>query len=79
VLAALEPPHWTQLAACAGVDPDLHFPEKGESTRGAKLVCSGCEVRAECLTYALERDESWGVWGGLSNLERRRLKRQAAA
>jgi WhiB family transcriptional regulator, redox-sensing transcriptional regulator len=64
---------------CAEVDPDLHFPEKGAGTRGAKLVCRACEVRPECLEYALEHDERFGVWGGLSERERRRLRRDRAA
>ena len=53
------------------------LPEKGGSTREAKKVCRGCEVRAECLEYALEHDERFGIWGGLSERERRRLKREA--
>jgi len=66
---------WQDQALCAEVDPDLHFPEKGGSTREAKQVCRSCEVRAECLEYALEHDERFGIWGGMSERERRRLKR----
>ncbi|MDX6335165.1 MAG: WhiB family transcriptional regulator, redox-sensing transcriptional regulator, partial [Streptosporangiaceae bacterium] len=51
--------------------------EKGGSTREAKKVCRGCEVRVECLEYALEHDERFGIWGGLSERERRRMKREA--
>ena len=69
---------WRNRARCAETDPESFFPEKGGSTREAKLVCRGCEVRAECLAYALERDERFGVWGGLSERERRRFKREAA-
>ena len=64
-------------ALCAQTDPEAFFPEKGGSTREAKRVCRGCEVRAECLEYALEHDERFGIWGGLSERERRRLKREA--
>lgn len=71
-----EPPHWTQLARCAEVDSDAFFPERGGSVRDAKKVCRSCEVRAECLEYALENDERFGIWGGLSERERRRLKRR---
>ena len=52
------------------------FPEKGGSTREAKQVCRSCEVAAECLQYALATDERFGIWGGTSERERRRLKRQ---
>ena len=52
---------------------------KGASTREAKAVCRNCPVWAECLGYALERDEAFGIWGGLSPRERRHLKLQAVA
>lgn len=67
---------WQDRALCAQTDPEAFFPEKGGSTREAKKVCTGCEVRAECLQYALENDERFGIWGGLSERERRKLKRQ---
>jgi WhiB family redox-sensing transcriptional regulator len=66
---------WQDSALCAQTDPEAFFPEKGGSTREAKKVCRACEVRAECLEYALEHDERFGIWGGLSERERRRLKR----
>lgn len=68
-------PAWQDRALCAQTDPEAFFPEKGGSTREAKRVCRSCEVRAECLEYALEHDERFGIWGGLSERERRRLKR----
>lgn len=68
---------WQDRALCAQTDPEAFFPEKGGSTREAKRVCRSCEVRAECLDYALENDERFGIWGGLSERERRRIKRQA--
>ena len=68
---------WQDRALCAQTDPEAFFPEKGGSTREAKRVCRSCEVRAECLEYALEHDERFGIWGGMSERERRRLKRQA--
>jgi WhiB family redox-sensing transcriptional regulator len=70
-------PEWQERALCAQTDPEAFFPEKGGSTREAKRICSGCEVRAECLEYALMHDERFGIWGGLSERERRRLKRRA--
>ena len=66
---------WQERALCAQTDPEAFFPEKGGSTREAKRICAGCEVRAECLEYALAFDERFGIWGGLSERERRRLKR----
>ncbi len=59
-------------------DPEIFFPEKGGSSREAKRICSECPVRIECLNYALRRDERYGVWGGMSERERRRLKRMAS-
>jgi WhiB family redox-sensing transcriptional regulator len=67
------PEAWMDGASCPSVDTDMFFPEKGGTTRPAKLVCGGCEVRAECLQYALTHQERFGVWGGLSERERRRL------
>jgi WhiB family transcriptional regulator, redox-sensing transcriptional regulator len=66
---------WQDRALCAQTDPEAFFPEKGGSTREAKKICLGCEVRNECLEYALAHDERFGIWGGLSERERRRLKR----
>jgi WhiB family redox-sensing transcriptional regulator len=68
---------WQERALCAETDPEAFFPEKGGSTREAKKICTGCEVKAECLEYALSNDERFGIWGGLSERERRRLRRRA--
>ncbi|RKS71429.1 WhiB family redox-sensing transcriptional regulator [Motilibacter peucedani] len=68
---------WQERALCAQTDPEAFFPEKGGSTREAKRVCLGCDVRAECLEYALAQDERFGIWGGLSERERRRLRKRA--
>ena len=67
---------WQDQALCAQTDPEAFFPEKGGSTREAKRICQACAVRDECLEYALEHDERFGIWGGLSDRERRRLKKQ---
>jgi WhiB family redox-sensing transcriptional regulator len=69
---------WQERALCAQTDPEAFFPEKGGSTREAKRVCLSCDVRGECLEYALAHDERFGIWGGLSERERRRLKRRSA-
>jgi len=68
---------WQSDALCAQTDPEAFFPEKGGSTRDAKKICSSCEVRAQCLEYALQNDERFGIWGGLSERERRKLRRRA--
>lgn len=64
---------WQERALCAQVDPDAWFPEKGGSTREAKRICQGCDVRAECLEYALANTIRYGIWGGMSERERRKL------
>lgn len=69
--------NWQEKGLCAQTDPEAFFPEKGGSTREAKKVCMQCEVREECLEAALERDERFGIWGGLSERERRKLKKRA--
>ena len=69
---------WQDQANCLDVDPDLFFPERGASTREAKEVCKGCIVREDCLEYALANGEKFGIWGGLSERERRKLRRQRA-
>ena len=69
---------WQSRANCMGVDPDLFFPERGASTREAKEVCRGCVVRADCLEYALANGEKFGIWGGLSERERRKIRRRRA-
>lgn len=68
---------WQERALCAQTDPESFFPEKGGSTREAKRVCLTCDVKSECLEYALAHDERFGIWGGLSERERRKLKKRA--
>ena len=68
---------WQADALCAQTDPEAFFPEKGGSTRDAKRICTTCDVRDQCLEYALQNDERFGIWGGLSERERRKLKRPA--
>lgn len=65
---------WRDSALCAQVEPDLFFPEKDGRASIAKKVCMACEVRAECLEYALANDERHGVWGGISETGRRKLR-----
>jgi len=76
--ALLSVPAWQELGRCAESDPELFFPEKGGPTEEPKRVCRSCEVRVECLEYALENRERFGIWGGMSERQRRRiLARQA--
>lgn len=69
---------WVLEAKCLDADPEAFFPEKGGSTREAKRICTACPVRNECLEHALANDERFGIWGGLSERERRRMKRFSA-
>lgn len=69
---------WQDKALCAETDPEAFFPEKGTSSRGAKSICAACPVRHECLEYALANDERFGIWGGLSESERRIVRRRTA-
>lgn len=72
---------WIDNALCAQTDPEAFFPERGKVPAEAKRICQSCPVRADCLDYALRTGQRFGVWGGLSERERRRLQpsRQHAA
>lgn len=69
---------WTLRSACRGVDPDVFYPGRGESTRPAKKICDSCVVKAPCLEFALASSERQGVWGGHSERERRHLRKVRA-
>lgn len=71
-------PDWQGKANCMGTDPDLFFPERGESADKAKEVCRGCVVREDCLEYALANGEKFGIWGGMARNERNRIRRSRA-
>jgi WhiB family redox-sensing transcriptional regulator len=64
---------WQDRANCATADPEIFYPEKGGSTFEAKKVCKACDVREECLQDALARDDRYGIYGGLSERQRRKL------
>jgi WhiB family transcriptional regulator, redox-sensing transcriptional regulator len=70
---------WMDFAICQETDPEAFFPEKGGSTRDAKRVCRDCPVRSECLDYAMEHDERFGIWGGLSERQRRHVRTERKA
>ena len=67
---------WQDEANCMGANADLFFPERGASTRKAKQICAECEVQVECLEYAITNGEKFGIWGGLSERERRRIRKE---
>ena len=76
---AAGPPGRPEQALCAQADPEAWFPEAGERAEAAKAICARCPVQAPCLAYALDRPELRGIWGGLSERERRAIRRKAAA
>ncbi len=72
----LQPVEWQAKARCSEVDPEIFFPERGGSSKAARQVCSNCQVRDICLEYALNNKEQFGIWGGTSERERRRLRKE---
>jgi WhiB family transcriptional regulator, redox-sensing transcriptional regulator len=72
------PDMWQDSAACHGIDPDLFFPVSEEEAGPALTFCAACGIRAECLAWALKNGERYGVWGGLTEQQRRRLMRHVA-
>jgi WhiB family redox-sensing transcriptional regulator len=73
---AIDELSWQDYANCRGADADLFFPERGASTRRAKAICAACEVRGDCLDFAILYGEKFGIWGGMSERERRRVRRE---
>lgn len=70
---------WQARAACAGDDPEAWFPEGNDSGGWARLVCSTCPVRSECLAHAVTYHITYGVWGGLTANQRRARKKKETA
>jgi WhiB family transcriptional regulator, redox-sensing transcriptional regulator len=68
---------WRAFAACAETDPDLWFAAGAIEHKIAKRICRVCPVREQCLAYAMEEPVDHGLWGGLTERERRRYRRQA--
>lgn len=62
---------WRDSAVCAGVDPELFFPEIGQPARAARRICASCPVQTECLETALRLGDVYGIWGNTSRGERR--------
>lgn len=69
---------WRDDAACLGLDPDLFFPTDTSPERAdlARAVCADCTVTEECLDYAIATNQRWGIWGGTSDRDRRRIRQQ---
>lgn len=70
---------WADDALCAQTDPEVFNPDKGSTTLPAKSVCAACPVINQCLEYALATNQRFGVWGGKSERERRKILRERAA
>lgn len=73
---ALDDLSWQDQSSCRGADADLFFPERGASTRKAKAICTACNVREQCLEFAIQQSEKFGIWGGLSERERRKIRKE---
>lgn len=69
-------PDWRLEAACRGMDANVFFPDSEEDAGPARAVCAGCPVRDECLEFALATRQMDGIWGGLTETERRRVRRR---
>ena len=70
---------WMSRARCRGTDPDTYFPSGSLGVDAALRVCKECPVRTECVEYAMAHKIYIGIWGGLSERQRRRLRRQRRA
>lgn len=69
---------WAAYAACRDADPDAFFPVSEEEAGPAIRVCNGCPVKDECLDWALDTRVRYGIWGGTTERDRRRLLRRSA-
>jgi WhiB family redox-sensing transcriptional regulator len=71
-------PSWREFARCRGVDPEVFYPVSDDDADAeeAKSICAACPVREPCLEFALSTREKNGVWGGLTERERRRVLRR---
>lgn len=67
---------WMDEGICGQTDPEIFFPEKGGSTADAKRICMGCPVRRTCLEWALSNNERFGILGGKSERERRKIAKE---
>lgn len=75
----VQPPAFMARGLCGQVDPEVFFPEPGQSSLYAKRVCAVCPVRRQCLSWAVETGQQWGIWGGMSAREMRALRKERRA
>ena len=75
-LTTYDPKEWRSLAACRDVDTAVFFPEAETELAAANAICATCPVRDACLDFALITRQDDGVWGGLDENERRRVRRR---
>ena len=78
-IGPLHRPAWQARANCRGLDPDIFYPTRGVRLGEVKAVCAGCVVREDCLEYALANGEKFGIWGGVSERQRRLMRKRRAA
>lgn len=74
MMIGLDIPEWVDDALCSQVDPELFFPEQGESSAMAKRICGMCDVREQCLKYAVETCQMDGIWSGVGPKTRERIR-----
>ncbi len=82
-LAAADPNQWQHLGRCRETDPDMFYPEGSGGggplhSKDAKRICKACPVMMQCRQWALDTDEEYGIWGGLSEAERKKIRRERA-
>ena len=70
---------WSRFGRCDTADPELFFPQVGADNSLAKSICQACPVRRQCLDHALETKQKYGIWGGMTEAQRRRLRRDSRA
>jgi len=76
--AVINRPAWMENGACAESDRNLFFPARGASVLPALAVCKNCAVRPECFSFALADSSLTGIWGGTSEVQRRKLRQRAS-
>jgi hypothetical protein len=67
---------WTARARCAETDPEIFFPPADDPATEVQRICAQCPVREDCLAYAIDADEQYGIWGGLDPRQRQNLRRR---
>ena len=67
---------WREKALCQSIDPEVFFDDESSATSEAKTICAVCVTSQQCLRYALDNNEQYGVWGGFTAAERRMIRRE---